>query len=86
VSPPVGNFASEPRWELPDPTAADTGEDLVAIGGGLDPGTVLTAYSRGMFPMEVALGAELGGGSTVGGGPLIRAGCCSRAIYGCHDR
>jgi len=66
VSPPVGNFASEPLWELPDPTAADAGEDLVAIGGGLDPGTVLTAYSRGMFPMEVALGAELGGGSTLG--------------------
>ena len=55
-----------PEWELADPRGAEPGEDLVAIGGGLDPGTVLTAYARGLFPMEVALGAELGGGSTLG--------------------
>lgn len=55
-----------PEWELADPRWAEPGEDLVAIGGGLDPGTVLTAYARGLFPMEVAFGAELGGGSTLG--------------------
>jgi leucyl/phenylalanyl-tRNA--protein transferase len=55
-----------PEWELTDPRGAEPGEDLVTIGGGLDPGTVLTAYARGLFPMEVAFGAELGGGSTLG--------------------
>ncbi len=55
-----------PVWELADPSKAEAGEDLVAIGGGLDPGTVLTGYARGMFPMEVSLGADLGGGSTLG--------------------
>jgi leucyl/phenylalanyl-tRNA---protein transferase len=38
------------RWELPDPVAGD--DDVVAVGGDLDPGTVLDAYRRGLFPMR----------------------------------
>ena len=40
------------RWELPDPDPQ--GEDeIVAVGGDLEPGTVLDAYRRGLFPMRV---------------------------------
>ena len=38
------------RWELPDPVAGD--DDVVALGGDLEPGTVLDAYRRGLFPMR----------------------------------
>lgn len=55
-----------PEWDLPDPREAEPGEDLVAIGGGLDPGTLLTSYSRGLFPMEVDVSASVGGGHTLG--------------------
>jgi leucyl/phenylalanyl-tRNA--protein transferase len=34
---------------LPDPRTADG--DVVAVGGDLEPGTILQAYRRGMFPM-----------------------------------
>lgn len=37
------------RFVLPDPTTADG--DVVAVGGDLDPGTLLQAYRSGMFPM-----------------------------------
>ena len=40
------------RWELPDPAGAGP-VDLVALGGDLEPGTVLDAYRRGLFPMRV---------------------------------
>jgi len=53
-------------WDLPDPAQADAGEDLVVLGGGLDPGTVVMSYSRGMFPMDVPIGSDLGGGHTLG--------------------
>lgn len=39
------------RFELPDPRTADG--DVVAVGGDLEPGTVLQAYRRGMFPMHL---------------------------------
>lgn len=39
------------RFELPDPRTADG--DVVAIGGDMEPGTVLQAYRRGMFPMNL---------------------------------
>lgn len=55
-----------PMWDLPDPSGAAPGEDLVALGGGLDAGTILTSYSRGLFPMDVPLGPELGGGEALG--------------------
>ena len=41
-------------WQLP---AAETAEeDLVAVGADLEPGTLLNAYRRGLFPMEVPNG------------------------------
>ena len=41
------------RWVLPTPRSGDG--DLVACGGDLEPGTVLAAYRRGLFPMPAAL-------------------------------
>ena len=55
-----------PLWDLPDPGDAPAGEDLIVVGGGLDPGTVLDAYRRGLFPMNVSLGPEMGGGDVLG--------------------
>ena len=39
------------RWDLPDPVEGD--EEVVAVGGDLEPGTMLDAYRRGLFPMRV---------------------------------
>ena len=39
-------------WDLPDPEAAGDGE-VAAIGADLEPGTILAAYRRGLFPMRV---------------------------------
>lgn len=36
-------------WRFPDPASAVG--DLVAVGGDLEPGTLLAAYRRGLFPM-----------------------------------
>jgi leucyl/phenylalanyl-tRNA---protein transferase len=38
-------------WSFGDPTAYDELDDLVAIGADLEPGTLLEAYRRGLFPM-----------------------------------
>ena len=38
------------RWELPSPRAADR-DGIAGIGGDLEPGTLLEAYRRGLFPM-----------------------------------
>lgn len=40
-------------WHLPHPTpdAVDDGDDLVAVGADLEPGTLLAAYRQGLFPM-----------------------------------
>jgi len=38
------------RWDLPDPVPGDG--DVIAVGGDLEPGTVLDAYRRGLFPMR----------------------------------
>ncbi len=38
------------RWDLPDPAPADG--EVIAAGGDLEPGTVLDAYRRGLFPMR----------------------------------
>lgn len=40
------------QWVLPDPAEAEPGEDVVGIGADLEPGTVLAAYRRGLFPMH----------------------------------
>jgi leucyl/phenylalanyl-tRNA--protein transferase len=37
-------------WVFPDPAGADE-DDLVGMGADLEPGTVLSAYRRGLFPM-----------------------------------
>ena len=39
------------RWDLPHPAPGD--DDVIAIGGHLEPGTVLDAYRRGLFPMRI---------------------------------
>ncbi len=39
------------RFDLPDPRTARG--DVVAVGGDLEPGTLLQAYRRGMFPMHL---------------------------------
>ena len=38
------------RWELPSPRAADR-DGIAGVGGDLEPGTLLEAYRRGLFPM-----------------------------------
>ena len=47
------------RWELPDPAFAGD-EDCIAIGADLEPGTVLQAYRRGLFPMHLPDDGPLG--------------------------
>lgn len=43
------------RWAFPDVTGpgVDPGDDLVALGADLEPGTVLAAYGHGIFPMPL---------------------------------
>ena len=38
------------RWELPSPRLTDR-DGIAGIGGDLEPGTLLEAYRRGLFPM-----------------------------------
>ena len=38
---------------MPDPASAGPGDDLIAIGADLEPGTLLAAYRSGLFPMPV---------------------------------
>ncbi len=45
-------------WAFPDPAAA--ADDLVAVGADLAPGTLLSAYRSGLFPMPLG-GNEPGG-------------------------
>ena len=40
-------------WDLPDPRDAEPFEDVVCVGADLQPGTVLQAYRRGLFPMHL---------------------------------
>jgi leucyl/phenylalanyl-tRNA--protein transferase len=40
-------------WEFPPPARFHSDDDLVATGADLEPGTVLTAYRRGLFPMPI---------------------------------
>jgi leucyl/phenylalanyl-tRNA--protein transferase len=41
------------RWAFPEWDAVDDEDDLVAAGADLEPGTVLAAYRRGLFPMPL---------------------------------
>ena len=86
VHPPV----EPPRtsWLL-DAARAEPGEDLVAAGADLQPGTLLAAYRLGLFPM--GLGPH--GGGTTGwwspdprgvipaGGLRVRRSLVSPAFY-----
>jgi leucyl/phenylalanyl-tRNA---protein transferase len=40
------------QWTFPDPSRAGEGE-VVGLGGDLEPGTILTAYRQGIFPMPL---------------------------------
>jgi leucyl/phenylalanyl-tRNA--protein transferase len=40
------------KWVFPDPQQSR--DDLVALGADLEPGTLLSAYRRGIFPMPMA--------------------------------
>lgn len=42
------------RWQLPDPATAPRGVDLLAVGGDLEPATLLAGYRRGLFAMHVS--------------------------------
>lgn len=44
-------------WAFPPPSTADA-EGLVGTGGDLEPGTLLAAYRRGLFPMPVGGGGR----------------------------
>jgi leucyl/phenylalanyl-tRNA--protein transferase len=45
------------RWVFPDSSESD--DDTVAIGADLTPGTVLSAYRQGIFPMPISPGGEI---------------------------
>lgn len=42
-------------WSLPDPATAEPGMDLIGFGGDLSVATLVEAYSRGVFPMDVTV-------------------------------
>ncbi|HEX6311363.1 MAG TPA: leucyl/phenylalanyl-tRNA--protein transferase [Acidimicrobiia bacterium] len=50
------------RWAFPAADAAgDAGDDeVVAVGADLEPGTLLAAYRRGLFPMRLGRGGPIG--------------------------
>ena len=41
------------RWQFPPPAAMPAG-DLLSVGGDLEPETIVDAYRRGIFPMDVS--------------------------------
>lgn len=47
-------------WDLPDPHDAPPGEELLAVGADLAPRTLIAAYSRGLFPMDIGRDGPLG--------------------------
>ena len=54
--PPAAVEPIEPapsRFTMPDVVDAPPGEDLIAVGADLAPGTLLAAYRAGLFPMPV---------------------------------
>ncbi len=50
IEPPASS------WSFAEINEADADEDLVAIGADLQPGTILSAYRRGLFPMPFGTG------------------------------
>ncbi len=55
VPQPVGKS----RWRLPPPSESPD-SDLLAVGADLEASTVIAAYRRGLFPMGVGVGDQLG--------------------------
>ena len=54
MTPPGGRPVEPPRSRFDFSSAPpEPGEDLVALGADLDPGTLLAAYRNGLFPMGV---------------------------------
>ncbi len=54
----IGEMPTEPpeSWfEIPSPVPED--EDVVAVGADLEPGTILQAYRKGLFPMNLQDGS-----------------------------
>ena len=49
---PIVNPAPS-RFTMPSPAEARRGVDLVALGADLEPGTLLSAYRSGLFPMPI---------------------------------
>lgn len=47
------------RWALPAPEAAGD-DEVAAVGADLEPGTLLAAYRRGLFPMRLGPGGPIG--------------------------
>lgn len=47
------------RWRFPPADAADE-HGIVALGGDLEPGTILAAYQQGLFPMPVGGDGPMG--------------------------
>ncbi len=45
-------------WAFPPHATWDPEDDLVALGADLEPGTLVTAYASGLFPMPVTLDSE----------------------------
>ncbi|MEZ5094726.1 MAG: leucyl/phenylalanyl-tRNA--protein transferase [Nocardioides sp.] len=48
------------RWDFAPAEQWDPDEDVVAVGADLEPGTLLTAYARGLFPMPTGRSAREG--------------------------
>lgn len=47
------------RWALPSPHSAG-GSEIAGVGADLEPGTLLDAYRRGLFPMRIEAGGPIG--------------------------
>jgi leucyl/phenylalanyl-tRNA--protein transferase len=45
-------------WSFPDPDRCDPRDDLVGLGADLEPGTLLSAYRAGVFPMPVGVAGD----------------------------
>ena len=46
------------RWDFPPPASADE-HGVVGVGADLEPGTILAAYRRGLFPMPIDQGSRI---------------------------
>jgi leucyl/phenylalanyl-tRNA---protein transferase len=60
VPPGVATEPPPSRYAFGDVAAAPAGEELLAIGADLEPGTVLAAYRAGLFPMPVSRRGPVG--------------------------